>query len=419
MTGSAMKSVLGRLCVCAGLVAGQAPRAFAQADPNAPDPARVKVHVGPVMMNPTVTFGNIGIDENVFNDEINPKRDFTMTISPKTDVWLRFLGTWFNGIVNENIVWYQKYASERSSNSTYGLSWKLPLSRLTADVGASHTSTRERLGYEIDQRAARTLNNYFGAASFTFLASTSLDVRVTSAKTNYDSTATFQQVNLADQLNVTSTAIAIDLNRKLTPLTTLTVGLNRSHDRFTLNPLRDADRTDATAALRFDPVALLKGDFSVAYTSYSPHSDTIPAFKGVTLSAGLSYTLFDVTQFVFRADRGLQNSYDITEPYYLQTGFNLQISQQVQNHIDVVGRGGLEHLNYRDRTNAAVLVPDATAFVVPNRTDTVTTYGVGIGYHLGRATRLGLNYDRTRRSSPIELRGYERANIGTSITYDF
>ena len=398
---------------------GLAPRVFAQADPNGPDPAKVKVHVGPVMMNPTVTFGNIGIDENVFNENTDPKRDFTMTISPKTEVWLRFLGTWFTGTMNEDVVWYQKYASERSGNSTYGLNWKLPLTKLTATLGASHASTRERQGYEIDERAAHTVNSYFAAASFSFLASTSLDFRITSAKTQYDSTAIFQHVSLADQLDVTTTALAINLNRKLTPLTTLTVGLNRSRDRFLLSPLRDADRTDVTAALRFDPVALLKGDFSVAYTSYSPHSETIPSYQGMTLSAGLSYTLFDVTQFVFRADRGLQNSYDLTQPYYLQTGFNLQISQQVQTHIDVVGRGGLEHLNYRDLTNVPVLVPAGTAFFVPNRTDTITTYGVGIGYHLGRATRLGLNYDRTRRSSPIESRGYERANIGMSITYDF
>ena len=49
----------------------------------------------------------------------------------------------------------------------------------------------------------------------------------------------------------------------------------------------------------------------------------------------------------------------------------------------------------------------------------ISPYDPRIGYHLGRATRVGLNYDRTRRASPIALRGYERANIGTSITYDF
>jgi hypothetical protein len=394
-----------------------APRVFAQADPNGPDPAKVKVQVGPVMMNPTVTFGNIGIDNNVFDDPTNPKSDFTMTIAPKTDIWLRFLGSWFNGTVNEDLVWYQTYASERSANSTYGLTWKLPLSRFTTSVGATHTTTRARQGYEIDERAALTETNYFAAASVGLVTDTSLELKVTSAKTDYDPTDIFEGVNL-DTLNETMTTVAVNVSHKLTPLTTVTVGLDHSSDRFSLGPLRDADRTDATAALRFDPAALLKGDVSVAYTSYSPHSDTIPAYRGLTLSAGLSYTLYDVTQFILRADRSVQNSYDLTEPYYLQTGFNLQISQQVQTHIDVVGRGGLEHLNYRDLADAAVLAPGA-ASVVPNRTDTITTYGIGIGYHMGSATRLGLNYDRTRRSSPIESRGYERANIGVSITYDF
>jgi hypothetical protein len=414
-----MKSVPGWLSVCAVLVLGLAPRVFAQSDPNGPDPEKVKVHVGPVMMNPTVTFGNIGVDDNVFNDSTNPKSDFTMTISPKTDVWMRFLGTWFNGTLNEDFVWYQKYASERSGNNTSGLIWKLPLTRLTATLGASHTATRERPGYEIDARAARTQNNYSAAVLFYFLTNTAFELSTTRNKIEYDSTATFQSISLHDELSLTSSAVAINLNHKLTPLTTLKLGLSRSFDRFPLNPLRDADRIDTTAALRFDPVALLKGDFSVAYTSYSPHSATIPGYKGLTLSAGLSYTLFDVTQFIVRADRSLQNSYDIIEPYYLQTGFNLQISQQLQTHIDVVGRAGLEHLDYRDRTDAALLASSATAGVVPARVDSVTTYGVGIGYHLGKATRLGANYDRTRRDSPIAARRYERPSIWTSITYDF
>jgi hypothetical protein len=405
--------------VSAGLVALLPLRVFAQADPNGPEPSRVKLQVGPVMMSPTVTFGNIGVDENVFNQNTSPKSDFTMTISPRTDVWLRFLGTWFTGTLNEDIVWYQKYASERSGNSTYGVNWKVPLSRITVNAGASRSTTRERQGYEIDQRAARTLSNYFGDVSYSFLTGTSLDVRLSSAKTDYDSTAIFQGVNLQDELNVTSTALAIDLVRKLTPLTTLTLGVNTSRDRFPLNPIRDADRTDGIAAVRFDPVALLKGELSIGYTSYSPHSRDIPGYTGMTLSAGLSYTLFDVTQLVFKADRSLQNSYDITQPYYVQNGLNLQVSQQVQTHIDVVARGGVERLNYRDLTSAAVPVTDLAVLVPPNRTDTVTTYGVGIGYHLGRATRLGLNYDRTRRASAVDSRNYQRANFGGSITYDF
>jgi hypothetical protein len=406
------------VCVCAGLVTGVSPRVFAQADPNGPDPTKVKVQVGPIMMSPTVTFGNIGIDENVFDDATAPKRDFTMTISPKTDIWLRFLGSWFNGTINEDLVWYQTYASERSANTTYGLNWKLPLSRFTTSVGATHTTTRARQGYEIDARAPLTLNNYFAAVSVGLVSDTSIEAKVTSTKSAYDSADIFEGVML-DGLNGTSTTAAISLSHKLTPLTTLAFGVDRTYDRFDLDPVRDADRTDGTATLRFDPVALLKGNFSIGYTSYSPQTMAIPAYHGITLQAGLTYTLFDVTQFVLKADRSLQNSYDITEPYYLQTGFNLQISQQLQTHIDVAVRGGIEHLNYRDLTDAALVVPAATGTVVPNRTDTVTTYGAGIGYHLGRATRVGLNYDLIRRASPVPSRGFKGGTFGTSITYDF
>ena len=41
--------------------------AFAQGD-GGPDPASVKVRLGPLMMNPTISISNIGIDHNVFND---------------------------------------------------------------------------------------------------------------------------------------------------------------------------------------------------------------------------------------------------------------------------------------------------------------------------------------------------------------
>ena len=52
-------------------------------------------------------------------------------IPPKTELWMRFMGTWFNGAINEDIVWYKVYSSERQSNSSRRLSWKLPLTTLT------------------------------------------------------------------------------------------------------------------------------------------------------------------------------------------------------------------------------------------------------------------------------------------------
>ena len=368
-------------------------------------------------MNPAVTFGNVGVDENVFNDPTDPKRDFTMTISPKATVWLPFLGTWFTGEVNEDVVWYQKYASERSGNDTYSLNWKVPLSRVTFNAFGSRRSTHERPGFEIDARAPHSQNNYSAAVGFSFLTSTSLDITAGQELTRYDEAATFKNVNLHDELNLTTTSIAIGLSKKVTPLTTATVSFGRKQDRFPFNPTRDSDSIEARATMKFDAVALLKGNFTIGYTSLSPRSpDVIPGFSGLTMAANLSYTLYDVTKFSFKADRGVQNSYDIATPYYVQAGFNLEIAQQVFARLDMVGRGGIEHLNYRNRLD---VVDPIDVVGLTRGTDRLVTYGVGIGYHLGRATRIGISYDQTRRESPVASRRFERPNIGTSLTYDF
>ena len=86
-----------------------APASSAQTTDGGPDPATVRVRIGPLWMNPTISLPNIGIDTNVFNDPPNvaPKRDFTITVSPKTDLWLRMGRTWLSGAIAEDIVWYQ------------------------------------------------------------------------------------------------------------------------------------------------------------------------------------------------------------------------------------------------------------------------------------------------------------------------
>src|SRR5262249_40999792 len=68
-----------------------------------PDPARVRVRIGPLWINPTVAMTNIGVDNNVFNepDDQDPKSDFTFTLSPAVDLWLRVGETWVAGRIVE------------------------------------------------------------------------------------------------------------------------------------------------------------------------------------------------------------------------------------------------------------------------------------------------------------------------------
>ena len=49
------------------------------------------VLIGPIELYPTLALTNFGVDSNVFNEpnQDGPKRDFTMTITPATDLRLR------------------------------------------------------------------------------------------------------------------------------------------------------------------------------------------------------------------------------------------------------------------------------------------------------------------------------------------
>ena len=94
------------------------------------------------------------------------------------------------------------------------------------------------------------------------------------------------------------------------------------------------------AVIRFDPAALIKGSASFGYRDFKPRSPSIPAYTGATLNVNLNYVLLGVTKFGVTAARDVQYSYDINEPYYLQTGASASVTQQIFGPVDVAARGG-------------------------------------------------------------------------------
>jgi hypothetical protein len=363
------------------------------------------------MLNPTLSLANIGIDENVFNESTNPKRDFTMTLSPKTDWWLPFAGTWFNGVASEDLVWYDRYSSERSANTTLGVGWKAPLAISMIDVGARRVWTQDRPSLEIDERAAQTQRSYSALLSVHVLTDTSVDLTAKVDQTRFDEDEVFNGVNLSNELNRNVTTFGLGVTQKLTPFTTLTLGASREQDRFQIDPLRDMDSIHGTATVKLDPLALIAGTFAVGYSDFSPRSATVPAYSGVTFTGGLTYVPRDTTRLKVGAQRGLEYSYDSTEPYYVQTAFNVEFAQQLFGPFDFVARVGRARLDYRRQTD---VVPS-----VPNQLDEVNSVGGGIGYHIGRSLRLGFNADMIRRVSADPTRDYDRPTYGASVTYEF
>lgn len=386
-------------------------RILAQAvNPGAP-PSNVRIQAGPLFLNPLLGLNNIGIDTNVFNVPAteDPQRDFTMTVVPAVDLWLRFGRTWINSTVREELVYYREFESERSANTSVRLNWMIPLNRLILNPGVVYLNTRERPGFEIDTRAHRTEVGYNGSVELRVASKTYVGARGEVRTTDFQEGAEFDGTDLRDELNRTVTSGAATVRYQATPLTALVFDVSRNQDRFEFSPDRDTDSTQFTAGLRFDPAALIKGGATAGYRNFRPIALAVPGYKGFIAGVDISYVPLESTRLTLTLGRDVQYSYDVNQPYYLQAGATGSISQQIFGPMDVVGRIGAQRLEYRDRIGAPVSFKD--------RVDRVTAFGAGVGYHMGRDLRIGFNLDKQERESAVDTKQYDGLRYGFTVTY--
>jgi hypothetical protein len=375
-----------------------------------PDTASIPLRFGPFWVAPRLALTNAGIDTNVFNepDAQGPERDFTVTLTPSADLWLRTGPTWVFGTVREDIVWFKEFESERSLNSLLRAGWLVPLNRLTFNISTGWTHTNERPGYEIDARAERRERDLSGAAEYRTFSRTRLGVRAERRRIEFEEGETFDGVDLRQELTRTQTAFAAIVRHELTPLTTLTFSLDREQDRFVYSPLRDSDTGRFQAGFDFDPDALISGTARLGYRDFDPADAGVPGYSGLTASVNVGYVALDAIRLGVQMMRDVEYSYDDSQPYYLQTGFTGSLTVQVYGPFDVESRFGRQRLSYRMRGG---IEPPG------DRVDRVRTYGGGVGYRFGPDLRIGFNIDHYERTAEVASRAYDGLRYGAAATY--
>lgn len=379
----------------------------------APDPnTEANVRFGPLTLKSTIAMSNLGIDTNVFNeaDADQPQSDFTMTFSPTTDAWLRMGRTWLTGTVQLDWVYYDKFSSERAANSFYRIGVDRAFNRLGVKANARHLNTRDRPGYEIDARSRRVETQYDGEATARVMSKTTVGATAFARSTDFDDTEFYQDANLAKELDRTTTGTGVVIRHNLTPFTSLAFDVTRERERFIVSHFRDSDSTKVTGNVTFQPLALISGTASVGFRSFDPKLADVPAYNGVISAVDLSYSLLGITRFGVHASRDVQYSFEFSQPYYLDSGVMASVQQQVFGPFDVLARFGTRGLAYTDRIGAAV--------AVSNRTDRVSTIGIGAGYRIGTDKRLGFTVDRQHRSSTVPGRTFTGLKFGLSLTYE-
>jgi hypothetical protein len=388
-------------------------RAEAQ-DAGAADPLEgMPIHWGALGLTPTLSVTNFGVDSNIFNDASDPKSDFTMTVTPRLQARLRAQRALFTGSVATGLVYFKTYDEERSIDYITDGRVEVDLNWLQPYASASLTETSERLNAELDARAPRTQTAISGGARFRTATKAAFVVDFKREGLDFEQGTFFEGVPLSRTLNSTIQTIEGGLEVYLTPLTTLSLVASRETDRFEQSPTRNSNTFRFMPALRMEAPAIVQGSIAIGYRRFDAIDPQVPDYTGVVVHGSLSDVIAERTKIDLSVSRDVQYSFEVTQPYYLTTGFRLSVAYQLLDAVDVRAFGGGERLAYRD----GLAAPGPLSAGSGERTDHVGTIGAGAGYRLLPNLRVGVDLEYAKRDSDRPDRRYDRRRLFGSMTY--
>jgi hypothetical protein len=233
---------------------------------------------------------------------------------------------------------------------------------------------------------------------------------------HFDGDAMFAGSYLEDVLNRDTRGVSATVRYRRTPLTSIVVRTEKSQERFTSAPLRDADTLRIEPGVEFRPPALISGSGYLGVRRLTPLHKELPAFNGMVGSGRLRFRLPGATSVEFAGDRDLSYSYERLQPYYVVDGYGVTVRRQIVRRFDAYVSAQRQLYSYRD-----LITPDRTTTRPGGgREDTTVIYSTSIGYTPSRDSRVGVVISRMNRdSNAYDYAVYEGFRVGTTVTYGF
>jgi hypothetical protein len=373
-----------------------------------------RIHVGPFYINTTLLLKEVGVDTNVFNQAGEQKSDFTMTVTPQADVAVTFARRGLlKATVGSDLVYYQKYDTERSINPLARVRAEAYAHRLTLFAEDTYLNTRQRPNFEIDLRSRHLENDLQAGARLHLTPKFSIEVAARRAIAEYDADAFFDGASLRETLNRSTEGLVGVVRDRVTPLTTVAVKFDRLTDTFTYSPVRDSRSFRVMPGVEFKPRALVSGNAWVGYRRFTPETPGIlPEFSGLVADLGLSYTLLGSTSFGVSYHRDLAYSYEVDNPFYIDNSIGASIRRALGGKFDTIVSADRHTYDYEQLlTLPASLLP---------RSDTTWVYGANIGYRVRRLARIGFGVNYYKRdSTTVRLVQYDGLRFGATMNYGF
>jgi hypothetical protein len=391
------------------VMAAVVPAAAQQVPTAADDPvAEAPVRFGVVALDPRIGLTQLGVDTNVFNSTTDPQSDFTFTVVPGTELWMRTGRGLLSVDAELEFVYFHDFDTERSTNSFASAQYEFRFNRMRPYISASTLNTRQRPGYEIDVRARHYETDFHGGTDLRVASKSTLRIDYRHLDYTFANDAVYQGEPLNEQLNRTLQAIEGSWRQRLTALTTWVSRVSRETERFHFEDFRNSNSFRFATGFELGRFALIRGSAFVGFRNLSPaDGGSLPEFSGVTADVDVAYTAPTQTRLNLAVDRDVQYSYEDLTPYYVQTGWTATVTQRIIGRWDVQVTGG------RDRLAYEALVASE------QRTDYINRFGGGVGYAMGDQIRLGFDIHSYDRSSMDPNREYGAVRAGVSVTYGY
>jgi hypothetical protein len=377
-------------------------RALAQ-DPDTP--AAGTMAYGPFRITPSLVLRDMGIDNNVFNDSVDPKSDFTFTLTPRADVVFRMQRLRIAFGTAADYVYFHNYASERGTNTTSSVRGDVNLGRIHPYISAAGVDTRQRLNPEVDERARHHDVTY--AAGVTMDVASRTHVRFNASRTTFafDPGEAFRGVELRESFDGQRRTLDGGLSLDLTPITRFDVLVARERQTFVLSPDRDSETWRAGGGFTFSTDGVLRGSALLGYRNFHTISPAVPEFSGFVAAATVGATLYGRHDLLAVVNRDVQYSYDQSADFYIGTTTGLTWTMLLKGPFDVRATATRALMDYRTLAGSA-------------DPDRMITYGGGIGYRFTGRARLGVNTDWSRRTSDLSAeRTYRNHRIFAGLTW--
>ena len=254
------------------------------------------ITLGPVRISPSIVLKDAGVDSNVFNDPVDPKHDFTFTLTPAATITFRIRRLRLGYVAATDYVYYHTYTTERGLNTSSSARMDLDLGVLKPYATVQGLNSRARPSAEIDVRARHRDLSYGAGVGLKVASRTTLNVSGTAGKLAYDANQEFRGVDLHESLDGRRRTVDGGVAIALTPLTTFSLTVAREQQRFDLSPERDSNTWRLSPTFTFSPLGLVTGSATFGYRRFTTLSPTLSDYSGFVSSVTVGATIYHRNQ---------------------------------------------------------------------------------------------------------------------------